>query len=449
MFIRVIMLLILLVLAGFASAEDWITIYNDDLSLVRSNFELELKAGRQEYNFDNITSRIEAPSVIVHSLSGGVRVAEQNYEYDLAGKSQIIAKYIEREVELLTKDDSRVIGTLKFYDGSSFGILEKGSDRLFVVADSETQVIKLAELPSNFYTKPTLHWSLIADKAGKHPIQMTYLTGGLSWNVTYNSVWDEKTLALNSWVTITNQSGKAFDEVTLKLIAGDVNRVYDVYGGYKRNMYDEMMAPSMAMDAGAPSFEEKAFHDFHMYTLDQKVSFANNQTKQLELYPLQNVKANQAYEYSTWGGGVNSVIKFKNTEENGIGKPLPKGTLKVYKKDSDGNLEFIGEDSIKHTSKNEDVKINTGTAFDLVASTLVRDQRDLGKNKSERTIQVTLRNNSAEAKTINVLHQLGGNDSIIESNFTHTQDTNLKATFEIAVQPDKEVILNFTVRTEY
>lgn len=191
MFIRVIMLLILLVLAGFASAEDWITIYNDDLSLVRSNFELELKAGRQEYNFDNITSRIEAPSVIVHSLSGGVRVAEQNYEYDLAGKSQIIAKYIEREVELLTKDDSRVIGTLKFYDGSSFGILEKGSDRLFVVADSETQVIKLAELPSNFYTKPTLHWSLIANKAGKHP-QMTYLTGGLSWNVTYNSVWDEK-----------------------------------------------------------------------------------------------------------------------------------------------------------------------------------------------------------------------------------------------------------------
>ena len=448
MFNKAVLLMILLALACVADAEDWITIYNDDLSLVRSNFELELQAGRQDYNFDNITSRIEAPSVIVHSLDGGVRVAEQNYEYDLAGKYQIIAKYIEREVELLTKDDSRVIGTLKFYDGSSFGILEKGSSRLLVVADSETQIIKLAELPSNFYTKPTLHWSLIADKDGRHPLQMTYLTGGLNWNVTYNSVWDEKNLALNSWVTITNQSGKAFDDVTLKLIAGDVNRVYDVYDGYKRN-YEEMMAPGMVLDAGAPSFEEKAFHDFHMYTLDQKVSFANNQTKQLELYPLQNIKASQSYEYSTWDSGVNSVIKFKNTEENGIGKPLPKGTVKVYKQDSDGNLEFIGEDSISHTSKNEEVKINTGTAFDLVASTLVRDQRDLGKNKSERTIQVTLRNNSAEAKTINVLHQLGGNDSIIESNFTHTQDTNLKATFEIAVQPDKEVILNFTVRTEY
>ncbi|HOU72806.1 MAG TPA: DUF4139 domain-containing protein, partial [Candidatus Syntrophosphaera sp.] len=222
----------------------------------------------------------------------------------------------------------------------------------------------------------------------------------------------------------------------------------DVYDGYKRN-YDEMMAPGMVLDAGAPSFEEKAFHDFHMYTLDQKVSFANNQTKQLELYPLQNIKASQSYEYSTWDSGVNSVIKFKNTEENGIGKPLPKGTVKVYKQDSDGNLEFIGEDSISHTSKNEEVKINTGTAFDLVASTLVRDHKDLGSRRSERTIQVTLRNNSAEAKTINVLHQLGGNDRITESNFSHTEDTNMKSTFEVPIQSDKEVILSFTVRTEY
>ncbi len=446
---KIIFTLILVLMAAFACAEDWITIYNDDLSLVRSNFELELQAGRQDYNFDNITSRIDAPSVIVHSLGGGVRVAEQNYEYDLAGKSQIIAKYIEREVELLTKDDERVIGTLKFYDGSSFGVLEKGSDRLFVVSDSETQIIKLAELPSNFYTKPTLHWSLIANKAGKHPLQLTYLTGGLSWNVTYNCVWDEKNLALNSWVTITNQSGKAFDDVTLKLIAGKVNRVYNDYGYYngRKEMADAMMGTS----SGAPSFDEKAFHDFHMYTLDQKVSFANSQTKQLEMYPPMNVNASQVYEYSSWGGGVNSVIKFKNTEANGIGKPLPKGTIKVYKKDSDGNSEFIGEDSIKHTSKNEEVRITTGTAFDLVASTLVRDQRDLGKTVSERTIQITLRNNSANAKTITVVHQLGGNSRIIsvQDNYKYNIDTNKKVTFEIPVQPDKQVILSFTERTEY
>jgi hypothetical protein len=448
MFPKIVLALSLLLFAGIACAEDWITIYNEDLSLVRSNFELDLKAGKQDYNFDDITSRIEAQSVIVQSLDGGLRVAEQNYEYDLAGKYQIIAKYIDKEVELLTKDDSRVLGTLKFYDGSSFGVLEKGTNRLLVVADGETQIIQLAELPSNFYTKPTLHWSLLADEAGKHPVQLSYLTGGLGWDVAYNSVWDEKTLALNSWVTISNQSGKAFNNVTLKLIAGDVNRVEDQYYKYGRVNYE--MA-GMSADMAAPSFEEKAFHDFHMYTLDQKVSFANNQTKQLELYPQQNVKASQVYEYGTWASGVSSVIKFKNTEENGIGKPLPKGTIKVYKKDTDGNLEFIGEDSINHTSRNEEVSITTGTAFDLVGSTLVKNQREISKLVNERTIQVTLRNNSSQFKKINVIHMLGGNSRIIDvqGGYTYTTDTNNKVTFEVPVPADKQAILTFIERTEY
>ena len=446
---KIILLLAILSLTSLVFAEDWLTIYNDDLSLVRSNFDLDLEKGIQEYNFDDITSRIESASVIVNSLNGMVRVAEQNYEYDLAGKYQIIAKYINREVQLLTKDNSRVLGTLKFYDGSSFGILEEGTGRLLVVADSETQIIQLAELPSNFYTKPTLHWNLIADAKSKHPVQMTYLTGGFNWDVTYNSVWDGKNLAVNSWVTIQNQSGKAFDNVNLKLMAGDVNRVRDKYYGYNRDIYAEA---TMAYDAGAaPSFEEKAFHDFHMYTLDQKVSFANNQTKQIALYPTQNVKATGVYEYATWSNGVKSLIRFKNTEENGIGKPLPKGTIKVYKQDTDGNLEFIGEDSIDHTGKNEEVTINTGSAFDLVGSTMVRDQREINKYISERTIQITLRNNSAELKKINVIHQMGGNARILEvrDNFKYTLDTNNKATFEISIRPDEQLILSFVERTEY
>ena len=435
-------------LASALQAEDWITIYNDDLSLVRSNFELTLQEGRQDYNFDDITSRIESESVIVQSLKGGIRVAEQNYEYDLAGKPQILNKYIDKEVELLTKDASRVRGTLKFFDGSSYGVLESGTNRLLVVADSETQIIQLAELPSNFYTKPTLHWSLIADTPGKHPVQLTYLSGGFSWDVTYNSVWDERNLAVNSWVTINNTSGRAFNDVNLKLIAGDINKVQDQYYKY-REMYADTMA---AMEGGAaPSFEEKAFHDFHMYTLDQKVSFANNQTKQIALYPTQNVQADAKYEYYTWSSGVNSVIKFKNTEENGIGKPLPKGVIKVYKQDSDGNLEFIGEDSIQHTSRTEEVSINTGKAFDLVGSTLVRDQQEISRNISERTIQITLRNNSTQAKVINVVHQLGGNSRIIMvlDNHKYSLDANNKATFEIPVQADGQVILTFRERTEY
>jgi len=443
---RTLSIIALLLILVPLLAEEWITIYNDDLSLVRSRFVLELNSGRQDYNFNDITNRIDPASVIV--TGGGIRVAEQNYEFDLAGKSQIMLKYLDKEVMVITKDQSRLTGTLKFYSGGSIGILENGTGRLLVIAESETQWIQLAELPGNFYVKPTLHWKLLAPKKGKYPVQMTYLSGGFSWDVTYNTVWDEKTLLLNSWVTINNRSGRAFDDVTLKLIAGDVNQIQDNYYN-KSGKGGARMSADMAMSEFAPSFEEKVFHDFHMYTLDQKVSFANNQVKQLELYSPQTIKAFSEYEYPTYSNGVNSMIKFKNTAENGAGKPLPKGTIKVYKQDTDGNFEFIGEDSINHTSKNEEVSINTGTAFDLVASTRVKEQKQISTRVNERLIQVTLKNNSLIPKTIKVKHQLSANTRILNSDAKYTQDNNDLVTFSIEIAPDKELIYTFKERSEY
>ncbi|HOR29956.1 MAG TPA: DUF4139 domain-containing protein, partial [Candidatus Syntrophosphaera thermopropionivorans] len=253
---QILIMALMLLLAFFIQAEDWLTIYNDDLSLVRSNFELELKQGRQDYNYSDITSRIEAPSVIVLSQDGAVRVAEQNYEYDLAGKAQILNKYIDKKVDLFTKDNSHLTGILKFYDGISFGLIEEGTNRLIVADNDQVQLIQLAELPPNFYTRPTLHWNLLANKAGKHQLQLMYLTGGLSWDVTYNTVWDGHILALNSWVTITNNSGKAFNNVHLKLIAGDINRVRKGYYDTAGRGYEVMLKTA---DQAAPSFEEKAF----------------------------------------------------------------------------------------------------------------------------------------------------------------------------------------------
>ena len=447
--LTVLTTLCLIMISASLMSADWITIYNDDLSLVRSSFELKLKDGRQEYNFSDITSRIDPASVIVSSAEKKLRIAEQNYEYDLAGKGSIMAKYIDKEVILLTENQTSTYkGVLKFYDGSSIGLLESGTNKLLILSEENVEVIQLAELPSNFYTKPTLHWSLIAPKNGKFPVMMTYLTGGFSWDVAYNAVWDDKTLALNSWVTIKNYSGKAFDDVTLKLIAGEVNRVRQSYNRYS----DEMSMAYDGMGAGkasAPSFEEKAFADLHMYTLDQKVSFADKQTKQLELYPLLNVKAEAVYEYQTYSNGINSIIKFKNTEENGLGKPLPKGAFRIYKQDTDKNLEFIGEDAITHTSKNEEVSLTTGKAFDLVGETIVKDSRTLSQRVTERTIQVTLRNNAKDKKKIDVIHMLNSNTRIISASIPYTQDKNLKVTLPVEIIPDKEVIFTIVERTEY
>jgi hypothetical protein len=197
-----------------------------------------------------------------------------------------MAKYIDKEVTMLTKNQATVYsGIMKFYDGSSIGLLESGTNRLLILSEAEVEVIQLAELPSNFYTRPTLHWSLIAPSSSRYPLQLTYLTGGFSWDVAYNAVWNGERLALNSWVTIRNYSGRAFNNVNLKLVAGDINRVSNVY-----KSFDEMTL-DRATRAGEwqhPPLKREHF-TIPLYSLDQKVSFANNQTKQLELYPLQNV----------------------------------------------------------------------------------------------------------------------------------------------------------------
>ena len=443
--LRILLLLSLMI--SVLGATDWITIYNDDLSLVRSQFELELERGRQDYNFSDITARINAASVIVSSPENQIRIAEQNYEYDLAGKAQIMAKYLDQEVTVITSDQaSQYTGVLKFYDGSSLGIVETGTGRLLILNESEVEVIQLASLPSNFYTRPTLRWSLISPRAGRFPVQLSYLTGGFSWDVAYNAVWDGEELALNSWVTIRNYSGRAFNDVNLKLVAGDVNQVRPAFaGGMSRNLYME----DSAVASMAPSFEERAFHDFHLYALDQRVSFANNQTKQLELYPLQNVNARGEYVYSVFSDAVLSNIVFRNTEEAGLGKPLPKGIFKIYRQDTDGNLEFIGEDNIDHTSRNEEIKLTTGKAFDLVASTLVRETRVINQRTSERVIQVTLRNNSDAEKLIKVQYQLNANTRIIESAQRYETDNNMLVTFPITLAAGGEQIFTFKERSEY
>jgi len=445
---KLIPLLTIIILTSAVScfAKDWLTVYNDDLALVRSQFDLKLDKGAQFYNFDQIPSQIKTESVIVKPLKGRVTVAEQNYEYDLAGTEQILAKYIDRDVNLTTINNSVYNGVMKFFDGNNLGLLEQGTNKLILIKRDEIQQVQLEELPSNFYTRPTLRWRLLTNDKGTYPVQISYLTGGLSWNVTYNATWDGQTLGLNSWVTLNNQSGKGYDQVNLKLIAGDINQVRTYLAG-KVRMEDTAMYAKGSM--AAPEFEEKAFHDFHMYTLSEPVSFADKQIKQLQLFPYKSVAASPVYEYQTYTNAVLSKIKFVNKEENGLGIPLPKGVFKIYKEDSDKNLEFIGEDEIDHTSRNEEVVLTTGKAFDLVGKTITKNSRDLGTYVSENDMQITLRNNSKENKTIRVIHNRDPRSTILSENLTHTTTEDNKYIWEATLKPDTEFVLTFTERFKY
>ncbi|MCF7792694.1 MAG: DUF4139 domain-containing protein [Candidatus Cloacimonetes bacterium] len=427
---------------------DQVTIYNDNFSLVRTSLELDLEKGVQNVFIDDIPSTIESSSVIIKPQNGKIEIFSQNYEYDLANTNQILRKYIGKEVEVISVTDQVFAGILQFNDYQTIGILDSVTNKLTLLNYKEVRNINLAELPANFFLKPTLNWKLKSEKSGKHNIDFSYLCYGMMWEVTYNCVWNAESekLDINSWVTITNETGKAFQNTKLKLIAGDVNKIPQYRGGRT----NEVVYAVDGMKTKSPQFDEKAFHDFHLYTLSENVNINNNQTKQLRLFPIKTVQAEQTYEYKTYSNEVRGIIKFQNSKKNGLGLPLPKGELKLYQKDeADDQLEFIGEDRIDHTPKDEEVKIQTGNAFDLIAETKVTDSRKITKNVSEKDIVVFLKNRSNKDKEIIISHNLSGNWTIEKENVSYKKEDAFNVKFIKILKTGEEAEVTWTERIEY
>jgi len=404
--VKIIIMIVIVMLAGSAlmATTNHLTIYNENFALVRNSLKLSLEKGLQSYFMDDIPYSIEANSVIIKPTDKNFDIFSQNYEYDLADTRKILQKYLGKEIELVTKTDDRFSGVLQFNDSNTVGIIDSTTQQLVLIKYAEIRNINLKELPENFFLKPTLHWRLTADKAGDYPAEISYICHGIRWYVTYNTVWnaDAGKLEINSWVTINNESGKQFEDTSVKLLAGEVRKISQIVDRTRAQFLE-------TMDVKAPRFEEKAFHDFHLYTLSEKVSINNMQTKQIQFFPLSVVNANSRYEYvtQTRQNNVESKIVFVNSEKEGLGRPLPQGIIKVYMKDeADDSMEFIGEDRIEHTAVNEEVTISTGYAFDLIGETTMIDQRSISRTVTERDMEIELRNRSKDDKRIIVIHNL-------------------------------------------
>ncbi|RLC52233.1 MAG: DUF4139 domain-containing protein [Candidatus Cloacimonadota bacterium] len=443
--------LICLIVVSYISltAVNQVTIYNENFSLVRTSLELNLKKGLQSYYLENIPKTIEANSVIIKPLKDKFEIFSQNYEYDLANTDKILEKYIGKEITIITKSDSKFSGKLQFSDFDTIGLTDSTTGRLNLIKTKEIRNISLEKLPENFFLKPTLHWKLIAPKSGNYPLDLSYICGGMKWEATYNMVWnDEKNkLDINSWVTITNNSGMAFNDTKLKLVAGEVQKISQKM---TREKGERLLQFSMEGTSAAPTFEEKAFHDFHLYTLSEKVSINNNQQKQIRLFPAVSVKANSKYEYKTYSEKVASKIEFINSKKEGLGVPLPKGIVKIYKLDAaDNNLEFIGEDRINHTPKDEKVTLQTGYAFDLKGKTVVLDTRKISRKVTERDMKVTLKNHSEKEKKIAVIHHLNGDWKIYNENLSYKKKDANSIEFEKVLKPDETFEITWTERIEY
>lgn len=443
-------------------------------ALVREERAFTLKSGHNALRVSDVPGLIDPTTVSFASLTDpkGTRVTEQSFEFDLTSATKLLSRYLEREI---TVEQARgqgvelITGTLVGLQG---GLTLRQADGSVRIIPSHSGV-RLPGLPGGLIAKPTLAWDIDAAVAGTHKSRFTYQTGGMTWWTDYNLTYSEPRpgscrMDVAAWVTIVNQSGATYSDARLKLIAGDVQRARA--RGYAVPAPQSMMRAADA--AKAESFQEKAFFEYHLYTLGRTTTLPNNSTKQIELFPTAvgvGCEKNLVYQgqagISSYYGSpvtdrnygvqtnkkVDVYLRIKNSTPNGLGVPLPAGKIRVSKLDeSDRALEFIGEDLIDHTARDETVQVKLGSAFDVVGERRQLDYRvDSSAKWIEEDIEVKVRNQKPD-ETVTVLVKENlyrwSNWTVLRKTHDFTKDDSRTIVFPVKVPPKGEATVKYTVR---
>lgn len=428
-----------------ASAEVSVTVYNSDLGVIREVRELEFRKGSGRLAFRDVPSRIDATSVRFKTLDSRrkISILEQNYQFDLVSQEKIYNRYIDRQIELIANDGKIYSGALLAYSSASI-TLKRKTGALQIVRMDEIANVNFPELPDGLITRPTLFWDYISDRAGKAKCEVSYQTAGMSWTAEYVATLNdaEDKLDLSGWSSIDNRSGKTFTDARLKLVAGDIHRATRPR---PQPMYKTVGLEMAVMDAG---FQEKAFFEYHLYTLPRPSTIANNEIKQLSLFPPAQAGVSKEYFYRASSGNkkVDVKLRFANSQANGLGMPLPGGRVRIFKNDSDGSTILLGEDRIDHTPRDEELLLTVGQAFDLVAEETTLDRRNLSKITTEYDYKISLRNRKDEDATIYVIKGLGFDWTISKTSHPYEKKSAQEIQFDIEVPAGKEVELLYTVR---
>lgn len=445
-------------------AELAVTIYNSDIALVRDVRNLQIARGTVDLHFMDIAATVNPATVHFRSLTDPSRVSvlEQNYEYDLLEPEKLLRKYVGREVTLIrtrqeassTRDEEVKARLLSYNNGP---VWEIGGE---IVTGMRADHIRFPELPGNLYARPTLIWTLENGGGTRHRVEASYLAGKLSWNADYvlAVARDDRAADLDGWVTVVNGSGTSFRNAKLQLVAGDLNRVRQAIGKMQ-----EMRAMRSDMAAAAPAMAEEAFSDYHLYTLGRKTSINNSETKQVSMlsataFPVQKryVVEGQAFYYHNAqhpGAPIKDVVQvlyeLKNEEKAGLGMPMPSGTVRVYQADSKGGVQFVGEDRIGHTPKDETINLKIGNAFDVVCERRQTDFEKIASGIYEVEFEITLRNHKTVPVTVEVNEPIGGTWRMLRSSHEWTKTSAWAAKFMVPVASDGTAVLKYRVRVTY
>jgi hypothetical protein len=440
-----------------------VTVYNSNIALVRDVRNLSLPSGLFRLKLMDIAATVNPATVHFRSLNEPDKLAvlEQNYEYDLLEPAKLLHKYVGKEVTLTrsyldngtTKREDIKATLLADNNGPVWKI---GND---IVTGMYGETYRFPEVPANLFDRPTLLMSLENSGSRKQQIEASYLAGNLSWNSDYVLTVgrDDKAADLDGWVTLVNNSGTAFHNARLQLVAGDLNRI--------RAAAAPMVAGEMAMNKAmrAEQFAQENFSEYHLYTLGRKTSVEDKETKQISLLqgsgvPVEKrfvVNGQNFYYHNQQNPGtpikdnVMVYYKFKNEEKSGLGMPMPAGNVRVYQKDSKGNVLFVGEDRIDHTPKDEALNIHIGNAFDVISERKQTDYKRIDSHVWEMEFEISLRNHKDTAVTIEVNEPIGGDWEMLSSTYKYTKTAAWAAQFNVPVAGSGTSVLKYRIRARW
>lgn len=436
-----------------------VTVYNNDLALVRDRRTATLANGEGRLQFADVAQMIRPETVSLTSIShpGAVAVLEQNYEFDLISPDKLMEKYVGMEV-LLRNFNSEInteieqTATLLSVNG---GPVYKVGEQIYLGYPGN---VVLPEIPENLVSRPSLVWTLNSSQP-QQEIEATYLTGGVSWQADYVLTVNKETTRMDvaGWVTLVNNSGATYENAQLKLVAGEVNQAPPMMakGGRAYAMAE------MAMAAPAPDMRQESFAEYHLYSLPRRTTIKQNQSKQVSLLTAEEVGVKKVYEYrgnesyySQQGlrlenERVDVMVVFENEEANNLGMPLPGGVYRIYQADSDGMLQFAGEDRVDHTPKDEQIRLKMGQAFDIVAERTITDFQVIADRVHESAVEVVIRNHKEEAVTVDVVEPMSSDWEIRSQSHEHVKKDARTAIFSLPVPAGGEVTLTYRVRIRY
>lgn len=439
-----------------------VTVYNINLALVKEVRSLALPAGRAEVRFKDVASQIDPRTVHMASTTApaGLELLEQNYEYDLISPDKLMERFVGRKVTLIFAptgpggQERQAEGTLVSTNG---GMVYEIDGRIHVNPPAR---VVLPEIPGGLISVPTLVWLLSNSGPATHKIETSYLTGGVTWSADYVSVVsaDDSRTDLTGWVTIDNTSGATWRDARLKLVAGDVHRA-----GPEADT-EMLRMQEMAARAAKPAFAEEAFFEYHLYTLDRPTTIKDRQTKQIALLEAAGVPVKKIFLLAGQPGYFRSAmgdmmteqrvavnLELVNSQKNGLGMPLPQGIVRLYQKDSSGSLQFIGEDRIRHTPRDERITLRVGEAFDVVAERRQTDYRAIsgGRYDVESEFEIRIRNHKDGPITVLVREPVHGDWKVLSSSHPPVKLDAGTIEFSVPVAAGGEAILRYRVAIDW